>query len=151
MQQSAVLSAGMWGWRASEGIQDPWGATLVHTALKSPEAMRPGPAGGLCPAHATNPRPFVVAPTDPRRRKKTKVTYTVQTSVCRAPGRPLRADLTRCCSTQVCSWGCQHGLHFRVSWESSVVKFRCPGVHPRYGLCSLGKGHSWNHSHHAWA
>ena len=33
VQQSAVLSAGMWGWRASEGIHDPWGAALVHKLL----------------------------------------------------------------------------------------------------------------------
>lgn len=123
--------------------------TGSQTALKPPEAMRAGPAGGLCPAHATKPKPFAVAPTDPRRRKKKKVINTVQDSVCGAPGRPLRVDLTLCCSTQVCSWGCQLGLHFRISWESLVVKFRCPGVRPTYRLCSLGKGHSWNHSHYA--
>ena len=26
------------------------------------------------------------------------------------------------------------------------MKFHCPRVHRGYGLCSQGKGHSWNHS-----
>lgn len=109
--------------------------------------MRASPAGGLCPAHATKPKPFAVAPTVLEKEDNESDKHCKPLKV--GTWMPSSGGPDPLLFHPGLLWGCQLGLHFRISWESLAVKFLLPRCASHVQVVQPRKRPLMNHSHYA--